>query len=72
MILNIQILKDQVNIGGNVNPQAQVTQQGQVVQQLPGGEGTAAQPLSYATRVSPATIQWLVANYETAEGIFFL
>ena len=25
--------------------------------------------LSYATRVSPATIQWLIANYETAEGV---
>ena len=36
-------------------------------QQQPGGGG-GAQPLSYATRVSPATIQWLVANYETAEG----
>ncbi len=59
-----------MNVGGNVNPQAQVTQQGQVVQQ-PGEGGTVAQPLSYATRVSPATIQWLVANYETAEGIFF-
>ena len=59
-----------MNIGGNLNPQAQVTQQGQAVQQQLGEGGTAAQPLSYATRVSPATIQWLVANYETAEGIF--
>ena len=45
-----------------------MTQQGQQVQQQQGG-GNTAQPLSYATRVSPATIQWLVANYETAEGI---
>ncbi len=25
--------------------------------------------LSYATRVAPATIQWLVNNYETADGV---
>ena len=25
--------------------------------------------LSYATRVAPATIQWLIGNYETAEGV---
>ena len=25
--------------------------------------------LSYATRVSPATINWLIENYETAEGV---
>ena len=25
--------------------------------------------LSYATRVAPATIQWLIKNYETAEGV---
>jgi len=24
---------------------------------------------SYITRVSPATIQWLLQNYETAEGV---
>ena len=29
----------------------------------------AGHSLSYATRVSPATIQWLIANYETAEGV---
>ena len=37
----------------------------------PGGESEPGGPhsLSYATRVSPATIQWLIANYETAEGV---
>ena len=36
-----------------------------------GGEPEPGGPhsLSYATRVSPATIQWLIANYETAEGV---
>ena len=36
-----------------------------------GGEQEQGGPhsLSYATRVSPATIQWLIANYETAEGV---
>ena len=24
---------------------------------------------SYITRVSPSTIQWLISNYETAEGV---
>ena len=31
------------------------------------GEVSPQHSLSYATRVSPATIQWLIANYETAE-----
>ena len=33
------------------------------------GELSPSHSLSYATRVSPATIQWLIANYETAEGV---
>ena len=33
------------------------------------GEVSPSHSLSYATRVSPATIQWLIANYETAEGV---
>ena len=31
--------------------------------------GMPGHSLSYATRVSPATIQWLINNYETAEGV---
>ena len=34
------------------------------------GEVSPQHSLSYATRVSPATIQWLIANYETAEVYF--
>ena len=34
-----------------------------------GAELSPGHSLSYATRVSPATIQWLIANYETAEGV---
>ena len=34
---------------------------------IPSGEVSPQHSLSYATRVSPATIQWLIANYETAE-----
>uniref|UniRef100_A0A5S6Q8Q4 RFX-type winged-helix domain-containing protein n=1 Tax=Trichuris muris TaxID=70415 RepID=A0A5S6Q8Q4_TRIMR len=30
---------------------------------------TAAQQLSHTTRASPATIHWLLQNYETAEGV---
>uniref|UniRef100_A0A146KXS1 Transcription factor RFX3 n=6 Tax=Lygus hesperus TaxID=30085 RepID=A0A146KXS1_LYGHE len=43
------------------------------------GTGAAAQPgaspldeapnIAHATRVSPTTVQWLVENYETAEGV---
>ena len=33
------------------------------------GEVSPSHSLSYATRVSPATIQWLISNYETAEGV---
>ena len=36
---------------------------------LGGSELSPSHQLSYATRVSPATIQWLIANYETAEGV---
>ncbi|KFD66886.1 hypothetical protein M514_02366 [Trichuris suis] len=32
-------------------------------------EETAAQQLSHTTRASPATIHWLLQNYETAEGV---
>ena len=35
------------------------------------GEVSPQHSLSYATRVSPATIQWLIANYETAEVICY-
>ncbi|XP_067677325.1 DNA-binding protein RFX2-like isoform X9 [Haliotis asinina] len=50
--------------------------QGQLIQQQGGtyliqggtmdGEGT---PLTHTTRASPATVQWLLDNYETAEGV---
>nr|KAG5698347.1 hypothetical protein BaRGS_010933 [Batillaria attramentaria] len=53
------------------------TIQGQIIQQPGGGtyliqggtmdgEGT---PLTHTTRASPATVQWLLDNYETAEGV---
>ncbi|KAM5171069.1 MHC class II regulatory factor RFX1 [Mantella aurantiaca] len=31
--------------------------------------GNATQPYSHTTRASPATVQWLLDNYETAEGV---
>ncbi|KAM9311141.1 MHC class II regulatory factor RFX1 [Gastrophryne carolinensis] len=31
--------------------------------------GNSAQPYSHTTRASPATVQWLLDNYETAEGV---
>lgn len=50
--------------------------QGQILQHQTGtyliqggtmdGEGT---PLTTTTRASPATVQWLIDNYETAEGV---
>lgn len=52
------------------------TMQGQILQHQTGtyliqggtmdGEGT---PLTTTTRASPATVQWLIDNYETAEGV---
>lgn len=52
------------------------TVQGQILQHQGGtyliqggtmdGEGT---PLTHTTRASPATVQWLIDNYETAEGV---
>ena len=35
----------------------------------PSSDGEEAQHLSHTTRASPATIQWLLHNYETAEGV---
>ncbi|KAJ8315895.1 hypothetical protein KUTeg_006553 [Tegillarca granosa] len=50
--------------------------QGQILQHQSGtyliqggtmdGEGT---PLTHTTRASPVTVQWLIDNYETAEGV---
>ncbi|PIO27561.1 hypothetical protein AB205_0215950 [Aquarana catesbeiana] len=31
--------------------------------------GNSTQPYSHTTRASPATVQWLLDNYETAEGV---
>ena len=45
---------------------------GEVVSSIisPGGEVVnPSHSLSYITGVSPATIQWLIANYEVAEGV---
>ncbi|KAL8598600.1 hypothetical protein ACOMHN_013483 [Nucella lapillus] len=61
-----------VPVGGSVQ-----TIQGQIIQQPGGGtyliqggtmdgEGT---PLTHTTRASPATVQWLLDNYETSEGV---
>ncbi|XP_069086553.1 MHC class II regulatory factor RFX1 isoform X2 [Pleurodeles waltl] len=38
---------------------------------IPGGYllGTSSQTYSHTTRASPATVQWLLDNYETAEGV---
>uniref|UniRef100_A0A8C4T958 Regulatory factor X, 1b (influences HLA class II expression) n=1 Tax=Erpetoichthys calabaricus TaxID=27687 RepID=A0A8C4T958_ERPCA len=36
---------------------------------LGGGLGVGCQSYSHTTRASPATVQWLVDNYETAEGV---
>ncbi|XP_076265955.1 regulatory transcription factor Rfx isoform X2 [Rhynchophorus ferrugineus] len=41
---------------------------GQVVAVNSNGEDVGS-PLGHATRVSPATVQWLLENYETAEGV---
>ena len=48
---------------------------GEVVSSIisPGGEVVnPSHSLSYITCVSPATIQWLIANYEVAEGVSLL
>ncbi|XP_076463260.1 DNA-binding protein RFX2-like isoform X2 [Babylonia areolata] len=61
-----------VPVGGSVQ-----AIQGQLIQQPGGGtyliqggtmdgEGT---PLTHTTRASPATVQWLLDNYETSEGV---
>ncbi|KAK7101164.1 DNA-binding protein RFX2-like isoform X3 [Littorina saxatilis] len=61
-----------VPVGGSMQ-----TIQGQLIQQPGGGtyliqggtmdgEGT---PLTHTTRASPATVQWLLDNYETSEGV---
>ncbi|XP_078541786.1 MHC class II regulatory factor RFX1 isoform X7 [Lissotriton helveticus] len=38
---------------------------------IPGGYllGSSSQTYSHTTRASPATVQWLLDNYETAEGV---
>ena len=44
---------------------------GEVVSSIvsPGEVVSPSHSLSYITCVSPATIQWLIANYEAAEGV---
>ncbi|XP_025109600.1 DNA-binding protein RFX2-like isoform X2 [Pomacea canaliculata] len=67
-----QVTTGLVPVGSSVQ-----TIQGQLIQQPGGGtyliqggtmdgEGT---PLTHTTRASPATVQWLLDNYETAEGV---
>ncbi|XP_041359336.1 DNA-binding protein RFX2-like isoform X2 [Gigantopelta aegis] len=66
-----QVASGMVPVGSTVQ-----TVQGQIIQQGSGtyliqsgtmdGEGT---PLTHTTRASPATVQWLLDNYETAEGV---
>ncbi|KAK3090908.1 hypothetical protein FSP39_015635 [Pinctada imbricata] len=63
-------------VGSGVTQLGVQTVQGQIVQHQGGtyliqggtmdGEGT---PLTHTTRASPATVQWLIDNYETAEGV---
>ncbi|XP_032241540.2 DNA-binding protein RFX2 isoform X3 [Nematostella vectensis] len=33
------------------------------------GQGMPRHPIAHTTRASPATVQWLLENYETAEGV---
>eukprot|EP00112_Aurelia_sp_Birch-Aquarium-sp1_P006269 Seg1694.8 transcript_id=Seg1694.8/GoldUCD/mRNA.D3Y31 product="Transcription factor RFX3" protein_id=Seg1694.8/GoldUCD/D3Y31 len=53
--------------GVGVNPQAiGVAQQAYLT---PGQAAHQRVPISHTTRASPATVQWLLENYETAEGV---
>lgn len=53
--------------GVGVNPQAiGVAQQAYL---SPGQAAHQRVPISHTTRASPATVQWLLENYETAEGV---
>jgi len=55
------------NQGVGVNPQAVgVAQQAYLT---PGQSAHQRVPISHTTRASPATVQWLLENYETAEGV---
>ncbi|XP_035826803.1 DNA-binding protein RFX2 [Aplysia californica] len=67
------------NVSGTYyqTPQGGQALQGQIIQQPGGGtfliqsgtvDGDGA-PLTHTTRASPVTVQWLIDNYETAEGV---
>ncbi|XP_069703475.1 DNA-binding protein RFX2-like isoform X2 [Periplaneta americana] len=59
------------------SPQTVTADAGGVAYMVPGNtttnpsslDGDGHPNLSHATRVSPATVQWLLENYETAEGV---
>jgi len=56
------------SMGVGVSPQAiGVAQQAQYLQ--PGQTANQRVPISHITRASPITVQWLLENYETADGV---
>jgi len=56
------------SMGVGVSPQAiGVAQQAQYLQ--PGQAANQRVPISHTTRASPITVQWLLENYETADGV---
>lgn len=56
------------SMGVGVSPQAiGVAQQAQYLQ--PGQAASQRVPISHTTRASPITVQWLLENYETADGV---
>ncbi|XP_056143386.1 MHC class II regulatory factor RFX1a isoform X2 [Lampris incognitus] len=46
-----------------------VIQGGYMLGTSSGGAGSNSQSYSHTTRASPVTVQWLLDNYETAEGV---
>jgi len=56
------------SMGLGVSPQAiGVAQQAQYLQ--PGQAASQRVPISHTTRASPITVQWLLENYETSDGV---
>lgn len=55
-------------MGMGVNPQAMgVAQQAHYLH--PGQAASQRVPISHTSRASPITVQWLIENYETADGV---
>ncbi|XP_074611964.1 DNA-binding protein RFX2-like isoform X2 [Acropora palmata] len=67
----IDASQQQQNFTSVTTPGAVTSGQTGFIQVTPAGAAMQTQrhPITHTTRASPATVQWLVDNYETAEGV---